>query len=163
MKHNKNYLLIIAICFGLIGYIIFYFKFLINFVDYLRITEYEYDKLFLWTVINLIILLIFQIPSILIYYNYKLKIVVVSEIDDLYQEGELIELEIQISDSSNFIFIDVNLEIKWPENKYKLSIFEKSFLITLETAGMIGIHNLIISASKKGYFRSVWKREFVIT
>ncbi|MHA2011855.1 MAG: hypothetical protein ACTSWG_05790, partial [Candidatus Helarchaeota archaeon] len=75
MKHNKNYLLIIAICFGLIGYIIFYFKFLINFVDYLRITEYEYDKLFLWTVINLIILLIFQIPSILIYYNYKLKIV----------------------------------------------------------------------------------------
>lgn len=94
-------------------------------------------------------------------YHYKLKVNILDTIKKSYVEGELIELKIQVSDDSQFFFIDVDLDINWP-GELEYETFENYFKIKLNTDNLVGLNNLKITANKRGYFGSSLLRELVI-
>lgn len=159
MKNNNTYL-IIGILFGIIGYIVFYNLILSDLMRYFMGDPAE--SFYGWMIFNIIVFLCFQVPSIMIYYHYKLKIKPKSIIKKSYCEGDIINIEIEVMDNTNFVFIDVNLDIKWPGEVINKETRERSFLIELDTENLIGLNNLRITARRDGYFSTNMVKEFVI-
>ncbi|MBD3228357.1 MAG: hypothetical protein GF329_09230 [Candidatus Lokiarchaeota archaeon] len=159
MKNNSAYLLIGTI-FGIIGYILFYNLILSDLIIYFEGNPAE--SFYGWAIFNIIVFLCFQAPTLMIYYHYKLKIKSKNIIKKSYNEGDIIDMEIQVMDNTDFAFIDVDIDIKWPGEVLSKQVRENSFLIELNTQNLIGINNLRIVARRSGYFSSKLVKEFVI-
>jgi len=152
--------LVFAIIFGLVVYFII-FNTVLNdlLIDFLETSTM--DSIFIQIMLNFIIFFICQCPSLLIYYNYKLKIRLLTEIEPSYSNEDSIEIEIEVCDKTEFIFIDVYLKVDWAD-KYEVKQVGSSFIILLETKNLYGINNLRIKASKEGYFDTTLEKEIII-
>ncbi|MHA1269217.1 MAG: hypothetical protein ACTSPY_05460 [Candidatus Helarchaeota archaeon] len=160
---NKNLkFLTISILFGIFIYLCIYIFISDDLIVFLNIDLLTSEGYYVWVIYNIVIFLILQCPAILIYYKYKLKILLLTKLNPAYNIGDIIELEFQVSDKDNFIFIDIELEIQWPGKILGTENIEESFIIRLDTNGLIGINNFRVIALKDGYFSTSWNKELII-
>lgn len=151
-----------ALIFGILGFIYFYLLVFSQFIAYFTVDGDIAENLYFYIIFVIIIFLLFQCPAILIYYHYKLNIKIISDLKTHYQEGENIELEVQVIDSSGIISIAADISVNWPAKVLETRTDEKSYFIKLETEDLVGENQLQIRASKSGNFSSRLVKEIVI-